>query len=630
MSVQSEIERINNNVQSTLQTIADTGVEVGSNSDALPAAAAALANEKAPVDHTHTAQSIGPLPTIAMESTDGVAYTASVPWITALEPGARFLAIPNKLSTNIGPTLNVNGLGAKPIRCLTGYNTAGIYTGAFAGWISPDKPVDLLYNGLAWVAMGVQRTSAAAIMGTVGVDKGGTGADTAAGARANLGAVGLPVVDDAVNNGAAGQFAFSDGAGGINWGGMTYVESLDQENLVNLRDLESGNYILYGYFSPFANSHTSMSCDNNLVSVYRVDAGSHIFCFEPLNAKVVFIEILADDTVEAGHTYSRTIIPMLDLYDTFKTLPGQVGELSADKVSKTALTLGLYSDGKYYIFVDGAPVGTGFELSGGDVFGYVDENNNIVLNGSLADGTYSIKYEMEDGSTVEIGDLVLDSNVYYSITNNLTNCTNSNSAAEAIGGQSYSATISANDGYELSSVVVTMGGTDVSASAVSGGNISIAEVTGNIVITAVAEEVKAVTNFAEYNADNTSDWNLWINNARIGSDGTYRSDTEPADYGTPCVSPWIEVQNGDVIKYEGMYTSNKSTALYNTDKVLISASSLPANAGLIVTEECTVNTYAGQFTINNANAAYLRLGGYTYTNKFPDIIINIQRNGEWL
>lgn len=46
MSIQSEINRINNNVQSTLDTIAATGVEVGTGSDALPAAAAALANEK--------------------------------------------------------------------------------------------------------------------------------------------------------------------------------------------------------------------------------------------------------------------------------------------------------------------------------------------------------------------------------------------------------------------------------------------------------------------------------------------------------------------------------------------------------------------------------------------------------
>ena len=58
MSIQSEINRINNNVQTTLNTIADTGVEVGTNSDALPAAAAALANEKANVSHTHATSDI--------------------------------------------------------------------------------------------------------------------------------------------------------------------------------------------------------------------------------------------------------------------------------------------------------------------------------------------------------------------------------------------------------------------------------------------------------------------------------------------------------------------------------------------------------------------------------------------
>lgn len=47
MSVQGEIERINSNVQTTLSTIAETGVSVGNTSDALPVAAAALANEKA-------------------------------------------------------------------------------------------------------------------------------------------------------------------------------------------------------------------------------------------------------------------------------------------------------------------------------------------------------------------------------------------------------------------------------------------------------------------------------------------------------------------------------------------------------------------------------------------------------
>lgn len=46
MSVQSEIDRIKKNVNETLKTISDTGVTVGAGSDSLPAAAAALANEK--------------------------------------------------------------------------------------------------------------------------------------------------------------------------------------------------------------------------------------------------------------------------------------------------------------------------------------------------------------------------------------------------------------------------------------------------------------------------------------------------------------------------------------------------------------------------------------------------------
>lgn len=78
------------------------------------------------------------------------------------------------------------------------------------------------------------------------------------------------------------------------------------------------------------------------------------------------------------------------------------------------LSLGIASDGLIYLFVDGNPVGTGIPMgNSGDVFGYVDENNNIVLSGNVADGTYSVKYEITDESgavveTIDIGNLVLD------------------------------------------------------------------------------------------------------------------------------------------------------------------------------------------------------------------------------
>lgn len=92
------------------------------------------------------------------------------------------------------------------------------------------------------------------------------------------------------------------------------IESLDQEKLVNFRDLDSGSYIIYGYFSPYPNSDIAISADNSLIHVIWKAAGSHVICLDPLNAKIVFFEMLVDETQEKGYQYTRTIIPLLDLY----------------------------------------------------------------------------------------------------------------------------------------------------------------------------------------------------------------------------------------------------------------------------------------------------------------------------
>ena len=79
----------------------------------------------------------------------------------------------------------------------------------------------------------------------------------------------------------------------------------------------------------------------------------------------------------------------------------------------------------------------------------------------------------------------------YNITNNLTNCTTNNNNLSIEEGSSYSATISADTNYEMSSITVTMGGANITSSAVSGNNISISNVTGNIVITATATQISS-------------------------------------------------------------------------------------------------------------------------------------------
>lgn len=76
--------------------------------------------------------------------------------------------------------------------------------------------------------------------------------------------------------------------------------------------------------------------------------------------------------------------------------------------------------------------------------------------------------------------------VTYTITNSITNARNSNLAVSVNENSAYSATIIANPGYKMSSIKVTMGGVDITSTAVSGSNIMIANVTGDIVITATA------------------------------------------------------------------------------------------------------------------------------------------------
>ena len=80
---------------------------------------------------------------------------------------------------------------------------------------------------------------------------------------------------------------------------------------------------------------------------------------------------------------------------------------------------------------------------------------------------------------------------YYSVTNNLTNVTNSNSASSVLEGESYSATLSVSSDYNLTDVQITMGGTNITSSAYNGETheIYISSVSGNITITASATKI---------------------------------------------------------------------------------------------------------------------------------------------
>ena len=71
-----------------------------------------------------------------------------------------------------------------------------------------------------------------------------------------------------------------------------------------------------------------------------------------------------------------------------------------------SISLGIHTDGAVYVFIDGNPVGTGIFAHGdyfGSTEGYVDSDNNMRLPDNLDIGTYTLKYENEDGTYTTIG-----------------------------------------------------------------------------------------------------------------------------------------------------------------------------------------------------------------------------------
>lgn len=117
----------------------------------------------------------------------------------------------------------------------------------------------------------------------------------------------------------------------------------------------------------------------------------------------------------------------------------------------------------------------------------VSVSGRVITVTPLSNGSTSITVSTSSGLTANVS-VSVSLPVQYTVTNNLTGCTTNNSAETADQGYSYSAVLTPDTDYSINSVTVTMGGTDITSTAWDSttGTISIASVTGNIVITVVA------------------------------------------------------------------------------------------------------------------------------------------------
>ena len=126
-------------------------IQVMDGVDASGSAAQALMDAKSYTDEKVADSQKLDLP-ISASSTDGVAYTATVPGITALTAGQSFIMVPERQSTDMSCTLNVNSLGAKRILIRGTGHTSTTAMPLATNWLAAAKPIRVTYNGGRWVA----------------------------------------------------------------------------------------------------------------------------------------------------------------------------------------------------------------------------------------------------------------------------------------------------------------------------------------------------------------------------------------------------------------------------------------------------------------------------------------------
>lgn len=123
----------------------------------------------APISHTHspaTTDSSGFMSSfdkstlelvnpINATSSNGVAYTATIPGFSSssfLTVGRSFIMVPDRTSTSKDCTLQIKGVGAKPIRVHTAKYNGFVESPMTTTWLSAGAPVRMTYDGEYWVA----------------------------------------------------------------------------------------------------------------------------------------------------------------------------------------------------------------------------------------------------------------------------------------------------------------------------------------------------------------------------------------------------------------------------------------------------------------------------------------------
>lgn len=231
----------------------------------------------------------------------------------------------------------------------------------------------------------------------------------------------------------------------------------------------------------------------------------------------------------------------------------------------------------------------------------------------------------------------------WAIIQNLTGALSSNTATSVTKNSSFTTTITADINYTLSSVTVTMGGTDITSSVYSDGVVTISNVTGTVIITAVAQKDSGNTMptdglMLKFDFRNKPDtiYNL------AGWGNVHRLDPDYGSYFTFGNASWSENEKGvkspdfrDFRKNDSP-TESLSNLGNNATIFMVANNTIPAPLLHITLSNLTNTTVATARYLNTSgvlasvvrqNMVYSPIGEYVYvgivlSNEFAKFYIN--------
>lgn len=161
-----------------------------------------------------------------------------------------------------------------------------------------------------------------------------------------------------------------------------------------------------------------------------------------------------------------------------------------------------------------------------------------------------------------------DAPATHSITQNLTNVSSSLTDTEIDDSEALDATLTADDGFNIGSVTVTMGGTDITSSAYNGltGKVEIASVTGDVIITAAGTATPTTHTVTQNLTNVTSSFN-----AATIADGEKLEATLTADADHTLETPTVTMDGTDITSTAWDGDENKVTIDSVTGDVVITA-----------------------------------------------------------